>query len=98
MDGSWFPPLTLPRRGHAIVHQNPANIRAAFSGQRKQMDEPHDSCPDFIDLDLAAPVVRISQYLSGQIIDPPERIGVEQPMPHSRKWIDVLLRQRNSSA
>ena len=33
-DGSQFPSLTLPRRGHAIVHQNPTNIRAAFSGQR----------------------------------------------------------------
>lgn len=30
-DGSRFPPLTLPRRGHAIVHQNPTNISAAFS-------------------------------------------------------------------
>lgn len=44
-----------------IVHQNPTNISAAFSGQSQQIDEPHDFRPDFIDLDLAAPVVRISQ-------------------------------------
>lgn len=65
-----FPPMALPWGGNSIVHKNATDICAAFSGKSQQIDEPHDSGPGFIDLDLANRAALIPQKQSGEVIDP----------------------------
>ena len=64
-----FPPLTLSRGENSIVHKNTADICAAFPSQGKQVDEPHDSGPGFIDLNFANRAALIPQKQSGEMID-----------------------------
>ena len=64
-----FPSMPLPRGGDAAVHKNAADICAAFPSQGKQVDEPHDSGPGFIDLNFANRAALIPQKQSGEMID-----------------------------
>lgn len=68
--GVRFPPMALPWGGNSIVHKNTADICATFPSQGKQVDEPHDSDPGFIDLNFAILDALIPQKQSGEVIDP----------------------------
>ena len=61
--------MPLPRGGNSIVHKNAADICAAFPSQGKQVNEPHNSGPGFIDSNFAILAALIPQKQSGEMID-----------------------------
>lgn len=91
-----FPSMPMPRGGNSIVHKNAADICAAFPSQGKQVNEPHDSGPGFIDLNFAILAALIPQKQSGEMID---SLGVSMADGPGDIFGDgsALLRQRNSS-